>query len=57
MAARRRSAETRLDKLEAMLGRLPASRSAEAVPLLASLLSLPLPEGRYPPLDAEPRSS
>jgi class 3 adenylate cyclase/predicted ATPase len=41
--------ETQLAKLERMLGqyRLPVN---ETVPLFATLLSLPLPEGRYPPL-------
>ncbi|HSA80568.1 MAG TPA: adenylate/guanylate cyclase domain-containing protein [Geminicoccaceae bacterium] len=47
------AAETRLKALEAML----ASSSqplAEVVPLFASLLSLALPEGRYPPLALSP---
>jgi predicted ATPase/class 3 adenylate cyclase len=47
------SPETRLDKLEAMLAGTDLSL-AEAVPLFASLLSLPLPEGRHPPLDPSP---
>lgn len=43
------TAETRLAKLEQVLepSNLPAD---ETVPLLAALLSLSLPEGRYPPL-------
>jgi class 3 adenylate cyclase/predicted ATPase len=42
-------AETRLKALEAMLGGY-SQPLAEAVPLFASLVSLPLPEGSYPPL-------
>ena len=49
-------AETRLEALEAMLGGY-SQPLAEVVPLFASLLSLPLPEGRYPPLDAEPAAA
>jgi class 3 adenylate cyclase/predicted ATPase len=45
--------ETRLAKLEAMVAGTSLA-PAEAVPLLASLLSLPLPEGRYPPLELSP---
>ncbi len=45
--------EARLDKLEAVLAGTSLA-PAEAVPLLASLLSLPLPEGRYPALDPSP---
>jgi hypothetical protein len=43
-------AEARLEKLEAALKgqSLPPE---EAVPLYAELMSLPLPEGRYPPLE------
>ncbi len=41
------SAETRLASLEMMLGR-SSQPLAEVVPLFASLLSLALPEGRYP---------
>ena len=43
----------RVAKLEAMLGSFDQPL-AEGVPLLASLLSLPLPEGRYPPLALSP---
>ncbi|HSA80462.1 MAG TPA: AAA family ATPase, partial [Geminicoccaceae bacterium] len=43
----------RVAKLEAMLGGFD-SPLAETAPLLASLLSLPLPEGRYPPLALSP---
>jgi AAA ATPase domain/Adenylate and Guanylate cyclase catalytic domain len=42
-------AETRLKALEAMLGGY-SQPLAEAVPLFATLVSLPLPEGSYPPL-------
>jgi class 3 adenylate cyclase/predicted ATPase len=47
------SPEVKLHKLEEVLRRsgLPLD---EAVPLFALLLSLPLPEGRYPPLDLPP---
>ena len=43
-----------LDALEQLFrgGNLPVE---EGVPLLAALLSLPLPEGRYPPLDLSPQ--
>jgi predicted ATPase/class 3 adenylate cyclase len=47
-------AATRLDKLEAMLGGYSLPRE-EAVPLFAALLSLPVPEERYPPLDLTPQ--
>jgi class 3 adenylate cyclase/predicted ATPase len=45
--------EVKLHKLEAVLGQsgLPVE---ETVPLFAPLLSLPLPEGRYPALDLTP---
>ncbi len=46
--------ETRLDKLEDVLGRYSAPLE-EVVPLFASLLSLSLPEGRYPPLFLSPQ--
>ena len=42
-------AAARLKKLEEMLGRYDQPLS-ETVPLMASLLSLTVPEGRYPPL-------
>jgi class 3 adenylate cyclase len=41
-------AEARLDKLERTLARQPSLRLDDVVPLYAALLSLPLPEGRYP---------
>ena len=46
--------ETALDKLERALqgSRLPL---AEVIPLLAALLSVPLPEGRYPALTLTPQ--
>jgi len=47
------TAETRLGALEAMLGGY-SQPLAEVVPLFASLLSLPLPEERYPPLALSP---
>jgi predicted ATPase/class 3 adenylate cyclase len=47
-------AESRLEKLEAVLGSTGQPR-AEVVPLFASLLSLALPEGRYPPLALSPQ--
>ena len=47
-------AEARLEKLEAMLGGY-SQPLARGVPLFASLLSLPLPEARYPPLDLSPQ--
>src|SRR5262249_47675312 len=47
-------AAARLDKLEAMLGRY-STPLAESVPLAAMLLSLPLPEGRYRPLQLTPQ--
>src|SRR5262245_29653572 len=48
------SPETTLDKLERALQglRLP---QAEVIPLLAALLSVPLPEGRYPALALTPQ--
>ena len=48
------SPETTLDKLERALqgSRLPQE---EVVPLLAALLSVPLPEGRYPALTLTPQ--
>jgi class 3 adenylate cyclase len=42
--------EARLDKLEMALAGTGLA-AAEAVPLFATLLSLPLPEGRHPPLE------
>lgn len=48
------TAERRLEKLEAMLGGY-SQPLAEVVPLFASLLSLPLPEARYTPLDLSPQ--
>ena len=47
-------ASTRLDKLEAMLAGYSLPRE-EAVPLFAALLSLPVPEDRYPPIDLTPQ--
>ncbi len=47
------SAETRLGKLEEMLERFDQALG-ETVPMLAGLLSLPLPEDRYPPLALSP---
>jgi predicted ATPase/class 3 adenylate cyclase len=47
-------AATRLDKLEAMFAGYSLPR-AEAVPLFAALLSLPVPADRYPPLDLTPQ--
>jgi predicted ATPase len=44
---------TRLDKLETMVAGTGLA-PAEVAPLLASLLSLPLPEGRHPPLELSP---
>jgi predicted ATPase len=48
------TAEMRLEKLEQELRRyrLPL---AETIPLFAPLLSLPLPDGRYPPLHLSPQ--
>lgn len=46
--------EARLAKLEAALGSFDQPLG-ETVPLLASLLSLPLPEDRYPPLSLTPQ--
>ncbi len=48
------AAETRLAALEAMLGSF-SQPLAEVVPLFASLLSLALPEGRYPALALSPQ--
>ena len=48
------AAEARLAKLETMLEDYQQSLD-EAVPLLASLLSLPLPEDRYPPHNVSPQ--
>ncbi len=48
------SVEARLAKLEAALG-IYDQPLGETVPLLASLLSLPLPEDRYPPLALTPQ--
>jgi class 3 adenylate cyclase/predicted ATPase len=45
--------EARLDKLEMALAGTGLA-AAEAVALFATLLSLPLPEGRHPPLDLSP---
>jgi predicted ATPase len=50
--AREDAAETRLDKIEALLA--PASPSTEDLALFAELLSLP-PEQRYPPLALSPQ--
>ena len=47
-------AETRLKSLEAMLSS-SSQPLAELVPLFASLLSLALPEGRWPPLALSPQ--
>ncbi len=47
-------AETRLKSLEAMLSS-SSQPLAEVVPLFASLLSLALPEGRWPPLALSPQ--
>lgn len=46
--------EVRLGKLEDMLGRYGIPLP-EVVPLLSLLLSLSLPEGRYPPLELNPQ--
>jgi class 3 adenylate cyclase/predicted ATPase len=46
--------ERQLDKLEAML-RLTVDGVREAAPLLADLLSIPVPPGRYPPLELSPQ--
>ena len=48
------TSETRLAKLEQELERTRLVLK-EAVPLLASLLSMPLPEGRYPALTLSPQ--
>ena len=48
------TAEARLGTLEAMLGG-HSQPLGEAVPLFASLLSLPLSERRYPPLALSPQ--
>ena len=47
------TADQKLDKLEATLGRATADL-AEAAPLIAELLSIPT-EGRYPPLELTPQ--
>ncbi|WP_457938372.1 adenylate/guanylate cyclase domain-containing protein [Mesorhizobium sp. 10J20-29] len=47
-------AEARLAKLEAMLGKY-SQPLAETVPLIASILSLPLSGGRYPALTLSPQ--
>ena len=47
-------AEDRLAKLEAALSG-QGMPLAEVIPLYADLLSLPLPDDRYPPLDLNPR--
>lgn len=44
----------RLEKIERMLDRY-AQPNAEAVPLMAALLSVPVPEDHYPPLDLSPQ--
>ncbi len=46
--------DMKLGKLDQALGRTRVARE-EAVPLLAGLLSLPLPEGRYPALRLSPQ--
>jgi class 3 adenylate cyclase len=48
------SPEARLDKLESALAPYDVSL-AEVVPLFASLLSIPLPDDRYPPLALTPQ--
>ena len=48
------SAEKNFDRLEAMLGELPSWPVEESAPLYAALLSLPVPEDRYTPLDMSP---
>ena len=45
---------TKLAKLEQMLANYSWA-AEEAVPLFAALVSLPLPEGRYPPLNLAPQ--
>jgi class 3 adenylate cyclase/predicted ATPase len=50
---RRQSAEVRLAYLEQML-RQNGLSAPEAVPFLAPLLALPIPESRYPPLALSP---
>ncbi len=52
--AREDALQTRLDKLQAFLERVPG-RPADATPLLASLLSLPSGD-RYPPLSLAPEA-
>jgi class 3 adenylate cyclase len=49
------SAAARVEKIEQLLARYQFS-DTETVPLLASLLSVPLPEDRYPPLSLARRS-
>jgi predicted ATPase len=46
--------QTRLEKLETALEQYRGLPSDEAVPLLADMMSLPLPQGRYPPLSLTP---
>ena len=46
--------EERLDKLEHSLHEHRFARD-EAIPLFAALLSMPLPDGRYPPLHLSPQ--
>ncbi len=48
------SAADKLEKLEKALARLDFSLP-ESVPLFAAMLSLPLPEQRYPPLNLSPQ--
>jgi class 3 adenylate cyclase len=48
------SPTVKLEKLEQMLRQYPLALD-EAVALFAALLSLPLPEGRYPPLKLSPQ--
>jgi class 3 adenylate cyclase/predicted ATPase len=48
------TADTRLEKLEQTLSG-SSFELQEVVPLYATLLSLPLPAGRYPPVRLEPR--
>jgi predicted ATPase/class 3 adenylate cyclase len=47
------SAQSKLDTLEQFL-HASSFAAADTVPLLATLLSVPLPEGRYPPLTLSP---
>jgi predicted ATPase len=50
---RGKSPERQLDKLEAVLA-LAVEDGRAAAPLLADLLAIPVPAGRYPPLDLSP---